>query len=74
MSKRRRVKLFRHGRSQIVRIPPDFELPGNEATIYRDGSRLVLEPARRRGLAALLRTMKPLGGFPDIDDPPPERK
>jgi antitoxin VapB len=30
----------------------------------------VIEPARQRGLAPLLKTMKPLEeGFPEIDDP-----
>jgi antitoxin VapB len=71
MSERRHVKLFRNGRNQAVRIPAEFELPGDEAIIHRDGDRLVLEPARRRGLIALLKTMKPLEDFPDIDDPVP---
>jgi antitoxin VapB len=71
MSGRRHVKLFRNGRNQAVRIPVEFELPGDEAIIHRDGDRLVLEPARRRGLIALLKTMKPLEDFPDIDDPAP---
>jgi antitoxin VapB len=39
--------------------------------MHRDGDRLVLEPSRRRGLIALLKTMKPLEDFPDIDDPVP---
>jgi antitoxin VapB len=71
MSERRHVKLFRNGRNQAVRIPVEFELPGDEAIIHRDGDRLVLEPARPRGLIALLKTMKPLEDFPEIDDPVP---
>jgi len=71
MSERLRVKLLRHGRNQAVRIPVGFELPGDEAIIYRDGDRLVLEPVRPQGLIALLKTMKPLEDFPDIDDPRP---
>jgi antitoxin VapB len=67
------VKLFRNGRNQAVRIPVEFELPGNEAIMHRDGERLVIEPVRKRGLLALLATMKPLDeNFPDIDDPAPE--
>ena len=76
MSERRHVRLFRNGRNQAVRIPVDFELPGDEAIMHRDGDRLVIEPTRKRGLIALLRTMTPLEGrFPAIDDPvpPPER-
>jgi antitoxin VapB len=64
--------LFRNGRNQAVRIPVEFELPGNEAIMHRDGDRLVIEPVRRRGLVALLRSMKPLDEeFPEIDDPVP---
>jgi antitoxin VapB len=75
MPERRHVRLFRNGRNQAVRIPVEFELPGNEAIMHRDGDRLVIEPLRKRGLVALLNTMKPLeGGFPEIEDavPAPE--
>jgi antitoxin VapB len=72
MSDRRPVRLFRNGRNQAVRIPLDFELPGDEAFMHRDGDRLVIEPARKRGLIALLKAMRPLNvDFPDIDDPKP---
>jgi antitoxin VapB len=72
MSEPRHVKLFRNGRNQAVRIPVEFELPGNEAIIHRDGDRLVIEPVRKRGLVALLKTMKPMkDGLPEIDDPVP---
>jgi antitoxin VapB len=73
VSARRHVRLFRNGRNQAVRIPVEFELPGNEAIIHRDGDRLVIEPARKRGLLSLLRSMRPLDeDFPDIDDPVPK--
>jgi hypothetical protein len=36
----------------------EFELPGEEAIMHRDGDRFVIEPARKRGLVALLKTMK----------------
>jgi len=72
MSEQRHVRLFRNGRNQAVRIPVEFELPGNEAIMYRDGERLVIEPVRKRGLVALLKTMKPIEeSFPEIDDPVP---
>lgn len=60
MSERRHVKLFRNGRNQAVRIPAEFELPGDEVIMQREGDRLVIEPVRKRGLIALLKTMKPL--------------
>lgn len=72
MSEQRHVKLFRNGRNQAVRIPVEFELPGNEAIMRRDGDSLVIEPLRKRGLIALLKAMKPLPEeFPEIDDPVP---
>jgi antitoxin VapB len=72
MSEERHVKLFRNGRNQAVRIPVEFELPGDEAIMHRDGDRLVIEPVRKRGLVALLKTMKPIEeAFPEIVDPVP---
>ncbi|TXL70487.1 AbrB/MazE/SpoVT family DNA-binding domain-containing protein [Vineibacter terrae] len=72
MTEQRHVKLFRNGRNQAVRIPVDFELPGNEAIMHRDGDRLVIEPVRKRGLVALLKAMEPVNeDFPEIDDPAP---
>ncbi|ABD08424.1 SpoVT/AbrB-like [Rhodopseudomonas palustris HaA2] len=68
----RHVRLFRNGRNQAVRIPVEFELPGDEAIMHRDGDRLVIEPVRKRGLIALLASMPPLDeAFPEIDDPAP---
>jgi antitoxin VapB len=75
MPEHRHVRLFRNGRNQAVRIPVEFELPGDEAIMRRDGDRLVIEPVRKRGLVALLKAMKPLDeDFPEINDPvpPPE--
>jgi antitoxin VapB len=75
MSEQRHVRLFRNGRNQAVRIPVEFELPGDEAIMHRDGDRLVIEPLRKRGLVALLKSMKPLEErFPEIDDPVPARE
>jgi len=72
MSDQRHVRLFRNGRNQAVRIPVEFELPGNEAIMHRDGDRLVIEPVRKRGLVALLKSMEPVqDAFPEIDDPAP---
>ncbi len=68
----RRVRLFRNNRSQAIRIPVELELPGTEALIHRDGTRLIIEPVRQAGLAALLASWTPLDeDFPDLDDPPP---
>lgn len=67
----REAKLFRNNKSQAVRIPADFELPGDRVVIYRDGDRLVIEPLRRKNLLEILAELEPLGPedrFPDIDD------
>jgi len=75
MPEQRHVKLFRNGRNQAVRIPVEFELPGDEAIMHRDGDRLVIEPVRKRGLVALLKSMKPIEErLPEIDDPAPVRE
>ena len=70
MNERRRVRLFRHGRNQAVRIPVAFELPGDEAIMRREGNRLVIEPVRKRELVALLATMTPNDeAFAEVQDP-----
>lgn len=71
----RRVRLFRNNRNQAIRIPVEFELPGSEAVIRRDGDRLIIEPVRQKGLAALLDGWELLDeDFPPLDDPPPAPK
>jgi antitoxin VapB len=41
------AKLFMHGRSQAVRLPKEFRLPGKEVRVTRDGRKVVLEPIGR---------------------------
>lgn len=76
-SKPKEVKLFRNNRSQAVRIPVEFELPGDRVLIYREGSRLIIEPVTKPTniveLLAEWRKEAPLGPedqFPAIDDMP----
>jgi antitoxin VapB len=69
----RRVRLFKNGRSQAVRIPREFELPGKEAIMRKDGERLTIEPAPRRSLIELLQSWGPIDEeLPIIEDRPPE--
>ncbi len=69
----RHVRLFRNGRNQAVRIPREFELPGEEAILTREGEGLLLRPAKPRSLLAVLRTLKPLRvSMPEIPDQAPE--
>ena len=44
----RAVKLFRNGANQAVRIPKEFELPGTDALIHREGNKLVIEAVQTR--------------------------
>ncbi|MFN3662232.1 antitoxin [Yoonia sp.] len=70
-SEPREAKLFRNNKSQAVRIPVDFELPGNRVNIYRDGNRLIIEPVQRKNLLEVLAGLDPLGPedqFPDVDE------
>ena len=65
----RRVRLFRNNRNQAIRIPVEFELPGQDALIHREGDRLIIEPVREAGLLALLAGWAPLDDpFPDVDE------
>lgn len=73
MSSDRVVKLFKNGRNQAVRIPREFELPGTEAIMRKEGPRLVIEPAPKKSLLEILKSLEPIEDeFPDIDDLPPE--
>lgn len=72
MTAHRHVKLFKNGRNQAVRIPREFELPGEDAIMYRDGDRLIIEPPAPKSLLAVLASLSPLDErFPEIDDPVP---
>ncbi len=69
----RHASLFRNGRNQAVRIPREFELPGEDAVMRKEGERLIIEPAPVRSLLRLLATMEPLDeAFPEIIDPAPD--
>ncbi|MBK8764392.1 MAG: AbrB/MazE/SpoVT family DNA-binding domain-containing protein [Burkholderiaceae bacterium] len=64
----RRVRLFRNGRNQALRIPREFELEGDEAILRKDGDRLIVEPVRKGRLLRLLASLAPLDEpFPDVD-------
>ncbi len=60
MTIERHVKLFKNGRNQAVRIPREFELPGEDAVMRKEGDRLIIEPARPRSLVELLATLEPI--------------
>lgn len=69
----RHVKLFRNGRNQAVRIPREFELPGEDAVMRKEGDRLIIEPAKPTSLLGVLATLAPLDeDFLEIRDPAPD--
>lgn len=69
----REVRLFRNNRNQAVRIPVEFEMPGDRAILRKEGDRLILEPVRKAGLLGLLAQWEPLDeDLPQIEDPPAE--
>ena len=73
MTLERHVKLFKNGRNQAVRIPREFEFPGEDAVMRKEGDRLIIEPAPPKSLLAVLATLKPLHeDFPPIRDLPPD--
>lgn len=73
MGHERHVKLFKNGRSQAVRIPREFELPGEDAIMRMEDGRIILEPAPPKSLLALLATLHAVeDDFASIDDPHPD--
>jgi antitoxin VapB len=67
----RHVKLFRNGRNQAVRIPREFELPGSDAIMRKEGQRLIIEPAPPASLLAVLESLPTLEeDFPAVEDRP----
>lgn len=69
----RTARLFRDGDHQAIALPPGFELPGTEATIRKEGDRLIIEAGAtsesgRSSFSQLLDSWEPEPDFPDIDD------
>ncbi|MCC6192828.1 MAG: AbrB/MazE/SpoVT family DNA-binding domain-containing protein [Burkholderiales bacterium] len=74
MESTRNARLFRNGRSQAIRIPKEFELPGVEARLRKDGEALIITPIRKRSLLGTLKSLRPIDeDFPHIAEPPAER-
>lgn len=57
----RHVRVFRNGKNQAIRIPREFELPGEDAILRQDEQgRLIIEPLKTRDLLVLLSEWTPL--------------
>ena len=71
----REARLFRNNRSQAVRIPVEFEMPGDRVLIHREGQKLILEPVSKpANIVELLAAwrdepgLEPEDQFPEIED------
>lgn len=67
-----RAKLFMHGRSQAVRLPKAFRLPGKEVRVSKIGDKVILEPLQKEPFDAkrFWAEIDALGGrdFPEVRD------
>jgi antitoxin VapB len=66
------VRLFKNGRSQALRIPKEFELDGESATIRRVGDQLIVEAITRTSLLDALKRLKSSRAALEITDAAPE--
>jgi antitoxin VapB len=67
------AKIFQHGRSQAVRLPKEFRLPGKEAKVTRVGNAVLLEPIEEQkpfDADAFWAKLDALGArdFPEVSD------
>jgi antitoxin VapB len=60
VTRKQHARLFRHGRNQAVRIPREFELPGHDAIMRKEGECLIIEPAPSTSLLAVLEKLSPI--------------
>ena len=58
----RRAKVFRNGGSQAIRLPKEFQVPGNEVLLKQDFGVITILPkrARKGSLLALLKALGPI--------------
>jgi antitoxin VapB len=76
MSETGMAKLFRHGRSQAVRLPKAFRLPGKEVRVRRVGRGVLLEPVENsiddiQAVFSLIREMGSEDFLPEGRPPQP---
>jgi antitoxin VapB len=69
------AKLFKHGRSQAVRLPKAFRLPGAEVRVRRLGRAVLLEPIDRdaTNIKAVFAEIDRLGGGDFLPEGRPEQ-
>ena len=65
------AKLFKHGRSQAVRLPREFRLPGEQVRVRKVGNGILLEPIPL-STKEMFEQIDRIGGkFPDEPEQPP---
>jgi antitoxin VapB len=70
----RYARLFRNGRNQAIRIPREFELPGTQARLRKEGEALIITPVKERSLLSTLKALRPIvEDFPHIEELSAER-
>ena len=69
------AKIFKHGRSQAVRLPKEFRLPGTEVRVRRLGRGVLLEPIERdlRDIRAIFAEIDRLTGSDFLPEGRPEQ-
>lgn len=69
------AKLFMTGRSQAVRLPKEFRLPGTEVRVRRLGRGVLLEPVERGvdDVRAIFAEIDRLGGAEFLPEGRPEQ-
>jgi antitoxin VapB len=70
MNKITTAKLFKHGRSQAVRLPKEFRMEGTEVTVTRNGESITLSPIKPKktdwaSVFAEIDAMGPSDDYPD---------
>lgn len=69
------AKLFKHGRSQAVRLPKEFRLPGTQVWVRRMGRGVLLEPMERdiRDIKAVFAEVDRIGSTEFLPEGRPEQ-
>lgn len=64
------AKIFRHGRSQAVRLPKEFRFEGTEVRVSRVGDKVILEPLGKKPFdaAAWLAELDRYRAIPFMED------
>jgi antitoxin VapB len=75
MTEQAKAKIFKHGRSQAVRLPKEFRLPGKEVRVRWIGRAVLLEPVEsdRETMEAIFAKIDREGGADFLPEGRPEQ-